>query len=44
LFELHMIMKSPRGECLNLKIINFEHKLHPRLALKRVIIKNECVR
>jgi hypothetical protein len=25
----------------NLKIINFEHKLHPRLALERVIMKSE---
>jgi hypothetical protein len=28
----------------NLKIINFEHKLHTRLALERVIMKSECGR
>jgi hypothetical protein len=28
----------------NLKIINFEHKLHQRLVLQRVIIKPECGR
>jgi hypothetical protein len=28
----------------NLKIINFEHELHPKLALERVIMKSECRR
>jgi hypothetical protein len=28
----------------NLKIINFEHELHPGLALERVMMKPECER
>jgi hypothetical protein len=28
----------------NLKIINFEHKLHLRLALERVLMKSDCRR
>jgi hypothetical protein len=28
----------------HLKIINFEHKLHPRLALELVVMKSECGR
>jgi hypothetical protein len=28
----------------NLKIVNFEHELHPELALERVIMKFECGR
>jgi hypothetical protein len=28
----------------NLKIINFEYKLHPKVALEQIMMKSECGR
>jgi hypothetical protein len=46
LIDRFRVLQSPRGRVnrQNLKIINFEHALHPRLGLETNNMNTECRR